>query len=153
VAAVDTDNLVGDFIVNTGIVLEENAAILRLKKVYKEDVALVDVFPSVAISANNITLERKSLGSIQARFEIDIAGEIWYYHEKLVADTRKNEVMRAAWEVCEVLQKNATLNKWVSSTRAYVRACTWTLRRSGDVILASARILLVARVQHRFTIV
>jgi len=150
---IDTDNIVSEFIVNTNIILRNNMEDLHIKKVYDEDVSVVDVVPSIATSVMNIVLERRSLGSVQARFEADIIGELWYYHEGISVDTRKNEVMCTAWSICKVLQENATLNGWLASTRAYVRTCTWALRRNSNLLLASARIILVARKQLRITTV
>lgn len=149
---VNTDNAIGDFIANMKIMLDENAADMQIKKVYDEDVADPEIFPCLCISANGATITRRTLGSNQARFEVDIVGEVWYHHELVNPGTRKNEVMRNAWEVCKVIQQNATLNQWLTSTRAYIRSCVWTMRRSANLFIASARIVVVARHQTRYTV-
>lgn len=151
-AAVNTDNFVSDFLVNTKIILEENRSLLGIKKIYDEDVAIVDALPSIALSVVGLTIDRRSLGSVNARFEVDIVGELWYYREQMLPDTRKNEIMKNAWKIVSVLQTNATLNAWLLSTRSYVRSCNWAIRRNSNLLLAGARILLVARKQTRFTI-
>lgn len=151
-AAINTDNLVGDFIINMKVLLEENRRTIGVKKVYDDDVAVIDIVPSIAIGISNVTIDRHSLGSVQARFEVDIAAELWYYHEIINKGTRRNQVMKSAWNVCNVIQQNATINTWLKSTRAYIRACTWTVRRNSDLLLASARISIVARYQTRFTV-
>jgi hypothetical protein len=145
-----TDNMVGDFVRNLAIVLEDNRNEIGVKKVYDDDVGLIDIFPSVAIGIMNATLQRRTLGNT-ARFEVDIMAEIWYYHERITADTRRNEVMKAAWDLTRVMQENASVNAWLQSTRAYIRAVTWALRRNADMLLASARLVLVGRQQTTFT--
>lgn len=145
-----TDNMVGEFIRNLAIVLEDNRNEIGVKKVYDEDVILIETFPSVAIGVLNTALMRRTLGNT-ARFEVDIMAEIWYYHERMTADTRRNEVMRSAWNLTRVMQENASVNAWLQSTRAYIRTCAWALRRNGDVLLASARLILVGRQQTTFT--
>lgn len=149
-ADVKTDNMVGDFIANLAIVFEENRREMGIKKVYDDDVQLIDTMPSVAIGIMNTTLQRRTLGNT-ARFEVDIMAEVWYYHEEISAGTRRNDVMRAAWNLTRVMQENASVNSWLKATRAYIRACTWSLRRNANLLLASARLIVVGRQQTVFT--
>jgi hypothetical protein len=147
----DTGNLVIDCITNTAIVLEDNASRLRLKRIYKDDVINVEATPAVAISNVGTTFERRTLGR-NARFEVDFINEIWYYHEELNPDTRKNDVMKAAYDVGRTLIENASLNGWLRSTESYIRACTWVVRRTSSILYATARIIHVARYQTRYTV-
>lgn len=146
-AAITSDNLVEEFVSNMAKILEDSQESLQLKEIYKEDVYLVPMVPSLAISCSAIFNDKRTIGRGRTRYEMDIIGELWYYHGTANPDLGKNLVMRHAYDIMLHIIKNATLNNWLTSTMAIVRSCTYTPRlRSGD-LMASARLVVLVPYQ------
>lgn len=138
---IDVDNLVGNYLVNVGIVVAEAMNDLPIKKVYTGTSVMIDTMPCLAITASSVDLERKTLGKTGVRVDVNLVGELWYFHEELTSHTRKNNTMRNAWEICEVLQQNTSINGWLHMQRSGVRNCAWTVRKHPDTAIAAARIV------------
>lgn len=146
---IDTDNLVNDFVQNMAVILDENRGLLKLKEVYTDDVLLVPIKPSIAIACSSIWNDLRTISSSNVRYQISIIGELWYYHSDPSPDVTKNLVMRRAWKIVKHIIENASLNGWLTNTRAEVRACTYTPRLRAGGLITSARLIVVAPYQLR----
>ncbi|MEA1909779.1 MAG: hypothetical protein U9M89_02040 [Patescibacteria group bacterium] len=149
--AIDTDNLVNDFVLNTKAIFDENMRSLNIREVFTDDVLIIPVVPSLAISCIGFFPNRITVGRTQARYQFDFVGELWYYHSNISPDVYRNLVMARAYKISKHILENATLNGWLTAKQAIVRSCSWAPRlRSGD-LLASARIILLASYNTQIT--
>jgi hypothetical protein len=146
---IDLDNLVENFIQNSVAIFEDNRRSLGVKAVFDEDLYIIPTFPSISISCSSFWNELRTIGSNNVRYEFLFTGTIWYYHESLSPDTRKNLVMRNAYKVAEHIIKNASLNGWLTNTRAIVRACSYVPRLRSGGFIGAARIIYMAPYQTR----
>jgi len=149
--AIDVDNLIDNFILNTYETLEGSQESLELKEIFKEDVHLIPVTPSLSISCSAVFNDKRTIGSNTVRYELDIVGELWYYHGVANPDLGKNLVMRHAYKIMRHIMENASLNSWLTSTRAIVRSCSYTPRIRSGGLMASARLIVLAPYQDIVT--
>jgi hypothetical protein len=144
---IDTDNLVDDFVSNLAAIFEAHQTSLGLNEIYKDDLLTIPIVPSVAVSCTSFFNTKRTIGSNRVRYEFDIIGEIWYYHCSINPDIRRNLVMRNAFKVSQCIIENASLNGWLTNTRALVRSCNYTVRPRSGSVMASARIIVIAPYQ------
>ena len=142
--AINTDNLSDDFVNNLIKIFDGNMTVLGIKEIFRDDVIIVSVTPSLAISTHSIFFEQRTIGSSNVRYTFNFIGELWYYHESLTADTNRNRVMRSAYKISEHIIKNASLNNWLTNSRAVVRSCSYAIRVRSRSYIASARIIVSA---------
>ncbi len=140
---IDTDNLVDDFISNLKEIFENHMKSLGLNEVFTDDIILIPITPSLAISCLGFFPQRLTMGK-RARFEYSFIGELWYYHEEVSTDLHRSVVMRNAYKISDFILKNATLNGWLSVKPALVRSCTYSPRLRSGVLMASAKITILA---------
>ena len=150
-AAINTDNLVNDFIVNTKEIFEDNMSSLGLKEIYTEDVVLVPVVPSLALSCISMWNDVRSISSANVRYEMTLIGDFWYYHSAMSEDIKRNLIMRKGYEVAKFIMEHASLNGFLTNTRALVRNCSYAPRVRSGVLMASARIIVAAPYQLRLS--
>jgi|GEM_PF-3350775 len=150
---IDVDNLVDNFVLNMKAIFENQYKSFGLKEIYTEDVLLVPVVPSLAISCTGFWNRKITLGKVQTRYEFTFMGELWYYHSTISVDVKRNLIMREAYKISQHILENASLNGWLISTRALVRACSYSPRARSGALMASARIFVIAPYQTRITIV
>ena len=141
---VDTDNLVNDFIANVKVIFEGSMSSLSIKEIYSDDVLIIPVVPSLALSCIGFFPNRVTLGKSQARYQFEFIGELWYYHSNISPDVYRNLVMKRAYKISEHILKNATLNGWLTAKPVAVRSCSWAPRLRSGELLASARIIILA---------
>lgn len=142
--SIDTGNLLDNFILNTKQILSDSQESLNLREIYEDDVLLVPVMPSIAITCTSVYNELRTVGSSQVRYTVNFVGELWYYYENLSPDVRKNKVMSGAYAIAYHIIKNASLNNWLVNTRAIVRSCSYAPRARSGGFLASVRIVVLA---------
>jgi len=143
-AAIDTDNHVDDFVSNLSEIFEDNTESLGIKEIYKEDVLMVPIVPSIAISCTAMFNERITVGSTNVRYETTFIGDVWYYQAVINEDFKRNVIMSKAYKVARHIMKNASLNGWLVNKRAIVRSCTYSPRIRAGMLLGAARISLSA---------
>lgn len=142
--AINTDDLVDDFVNNLNVVIDNNRDLLQLKEIYTEDILLVSAFPSVAITCSSLFIDLRTVGSSQVRYTFSFMGELWYYHDNFGSGAGKNEIMRRAVSLSKIILENGSLNGWLVNSRAEIRSCAYTPRIRGTSVMASARIIVVA---------
>ena len=150
-ATIDTDNLVHDFIQNTKEIFEGNMRTLGLKEVYEEDVLLVPTVPSLALSCISFWNTLRTISSSNVRYQFDFIGDFWYYDSSVSADMKRNKIMSKAYRISRHIMENASLNGFLTNTRAEVKSCIYTPRLRSGVLMASARIVVVAPYQFRIS--
>ncbi len=143
-AAIDTDNLSDDFVNNMAKIFDGNMKSLGLKEVYKDDIFLVPIVPSLAIAPASFFNDVRSVGSTNVRYTLDIIGELWYYHSSVSPDVTKKMVMGNAWKIMKFIMEKASLNGFLTNTRAVVRTCAYTPRLRAGSLMASARLIVLA---------
>jgi hypothetical protein len=150
---IDVDNLVDNFIFNLAAIFDDNWQRLGIKEVYKDDVWMVSLTPSIALSCSAMWNDLRSLSSVNVRYQFDFVGEVWFYHGAVNQDITKNMIMRHASIIVEHIIANSSLNGFLTNTRAVVRACTYTPRMRSGTLLSAARIIVVAPYQTRVALV
>lgn len=148
---INVDNLVDNFVFNTAAIFEGNWQSLGVVDVYKDDVWIVPHVPSLSISCSSFWNDLRTIGSSNVRYEFDFIGNVWYYHSAVNPDITTNMVMRNAYKVVEHIIKNASLNGFLTNTRALVRSCSYLPRRRSGAILSGARIVITAPYQTRIS--
>jgi len=148
---ISTDSLIDDFIFNLAKIFEDNEARLGIKEIYKDDVWVVPMVPSMSLSCTSIWNQLRTISSVNVRYEIDIVGSIWYYHSAASPDVTTNLVMRNAYKIVDHIMRNASLNGFLTNTRAIVRSCAYTPRRRSRALISAARILITAPYQTRIS--
>ena len=148
-ATIDTDNLVHDFIQNTKEIFEDNMRTLGLKEIYDEDVLLVPTVPSLALSCISFWNSLRTIGSANVRYQFDFIGDFWYYDSQISEDVKRNAIMEKAYRIARHIIENASLNGFLTNTRAEVRSCIYTPRLRSGILMASARMVVVAPYQFR----
>jgi hypothetical protein len=151
--AIDVDNLVDNFVFNLAAIFDDNWQRLGIKELYKDDVWMVPLTPSLALSCAAMWNDLRSLSSVNVRYQYNFVGEVWYYHGAMNPDVTKNLVMRHAYAIVEHIIKNASLNGFLTNTRALVRSCAYTPRLRSGTMLSTARITVVAPYQTRVALV
>ena len=142
--AIDTDNLVNDFVVNLAKIFEGHTKSLGIKEIYKDDLYLITSVPSIAISCNGLSVRLRTVGSRNVRYTFNFSGVIWYYHSAINPDVTTNMVMRSAYKIAEHIIKKASLNGFLVNERADVRSCVFSNRIRAGNLLSSARITVLA---------
>jgi len=148
---IDTDNLVDDFVHNTKAIFDGSMSTFGLKEIYDEDILLIPTVPSLAISCLSFWNELKTISSSNVRYEFTFIGDIWYYHSAVTEDIKRNLIMRNAYRIAKHIMEHASLNGWLTNTRALVRSCSYTPRLRSGVMLASARMIIAAPYQIRIS--
>ena len=148
-AVIDTNNLVSDFIANTEAIFEDNMRTLGLKEIFDEDVILVPTVPSLALSCISFWNTLRTISSSNVRYQFDFIGDFWYYDSIVDSDMKRNEIMSKAYRITRHIIENASLNGFLTNTRAEVKSCIYTPRLRSGVLMASARIVVVAPYQFR----
>ena len=146
---ISTDNFVDDFVLNTSKIFEDNRSSLGLKEVFRDDVVIVSQVPSLAVSCTSMYNTVRTLGSTNVRYEFLFIGELWYYHSSISPDVTPNLVMSNAYRLTKHILQNASLNGWLTNTRALVRSCNYSVRPRSQNLFASARIKVLAPYQTR----
>ena len=150
---INVDNLVDNFIFNLAAIFDDNWQTLGIKEVYKDDVWMVPLTPSISLSCAAMWNDLRSLSSANVRYQFDFIGEVWYYHCSINPDVTKNMVMRNAYKIVEHIIKNSSLNGFLTNTRAVVRSCAYTPRLRSGTMMTTARIIVVAPYQTRIALV
>ncbi len=120
----------------------------KMKEYYEEDI-LNPICPSMAVIVENSEDEMRSTQAfVHVRYTIDIGLQVWYYHEDLTEETKRNEITYILWEINKLLKENITLNGFVPHMGLEVRGARWSPRIRGDRMLAGGVIILVAHKLH-----
>jgi hypothetical protein len=146
---IDTDNLVSDFIANTAAIFEDNMRTLGLKEIYDEDVLLVPTVPSLALSCISFWNTLRTISSSNVRYQFDFIGDFWYYDAAVSEDIKRNLIMERAYRIARHIIEHASLNGFLTNTRAEVKSCIYAPRLRSGILMASARIVVVAPYQFR----
>ncbi len=149
--AIDTDNLVKDFIVNLKAIFDDHMTSLNLKEVFTEDVLLIPVTPCLALSCISFFNQVLTIGRVNTRYQFNFIAEAWYYHQAITEEVYRNLVMTSAYKISEHIMKNSTLNGWLNGKQAVVRSCSYTPRLRSGSLYACARIVIFAPYQTRIT--
>lgn len=148
---INTDNLVDDFINNTEAIFEDNRSSLGLREIYTEDVVMIPVVPSLALSCISMWNELKTISSANVRYEMTFIGDFWYYDSAMSEDIKRNHIMSKAYQIARFIMEHASLNGFLVNTRALVRSCSYAPRVRSGVLMASARIIVAAPYQLRLS--
>ena len=141
---INTENLVDDFISNLKKIFDDNMKSLGLKEVFKNDILLIPTTPSLALSCTSMWSDQRTIGKTHVRYTFNFIGTLWYYHGEVNPDIDRNIVMRHAYKIAHHIIQNSSLNGWLTNERADVRACAYSPRARSGMLLASARIMIVA---------
>ena len=124
-------------------IFEDHTRSLKLSEIFIDDIILIPVTPSLALSCLGFFPQRLTIGK-RARFEYNFVGEAWYYHEAVSEDLHRSVVMRNAYKIASHILKNSTLNGWLTTKPVLVRSCTYSPRLRSGVLMSSAKITILA---------
>lgn len=140
---IDSDNLVKDFINNAVAVVSDNMEKLGLRRIYDDDVTIIDSTPSLSISCNNIMKNRRTVGR-RYRITFYLTGDLWYYDSMVSDESRKTSILAKAFAISKVYMENANLNGFLKNESIDLKNITYAQRIRGGIIYGGARILFIA---------
>jgi len=85
--------------------------ISRVTKIYRNDVIQIPETPAISIVWTSFDEKVRAIGhSYPVTIEITSHVAIYYYHDEINVDIRKDEIRDALWEFARLLRRNADLN-------------------------------------------
>jgi len=118
----------------------------RVHEIYDNDVFIIPATPAIAVSWTGFTEKVRTIGQQHpVHFTIENNVTIFYYHEELNVNIRREEIRDAMWEVARVLRRNSDLNG-LSSVGATINSGQLVNRVRSNNVYAGGSIELIVPV-------